>query len=165
RLSLSALTCDPIDQARLAMIPTMSSTESSTAIRSGRRKCLSMRPEIARKIVATMTAPKRRTTTWRNSHTSRTPPVIPTTIRTRLTYWASSLSGASFMRRQRTSAHCGSKGWLSRWPTFNNFDEAAEPGVRLVTVHHAVVDGQGHIGHRVNEHRVAAVHGSDDDAL
>src|SRR6185312_9888666 len=50
-------------------------------------------------------------------------------------------------------------------PAFDDFDEAAEPGVGLVAVDDAVVDGQGHISHRQDDDRVVAVDFADGNAL
>ena len=54
---------------------------------------------------------------------------------------------------------------LGRRPGFEDFDEARQPGVGLVTVHNPVVDGERHIGHRADEHRVLAIDLAHDDAL
>src|SRR6185312_13114055 len=50
-------------------------------------------------------------------------------------------------------------------PAFDDLDEAAEPGVGLVAVDDAVVDGQGHISHRQDDDRVVAVDFADGNAL
>src|SRR4029079_3886458 len=50
-------------------------------------------------------------------------------------------------------------------PGLDQFDEMREPGVGLVTVDHAVVDRQRHIGHRQDHDRVLPVDLARDDAL
>ena len=46
---------------------------------------------------------------------------------------------------------------LGRRPVFQDLDESRQPGVGLVPVDHAMVDGQRDIGHRPDQDRVLAV--------
>src|SRR3982751_6823492 len=55
--------------------------------------------------------------------------------------------------------------FLRSLPIFQDVDEATEPGVGLVAVHDAVVDGQSHVSHRPGEDRVLPVDLPHDDAL
>src|ERR1043166_5733344 len=64
-----------------------------------------------------------------------------------------------------TTVHYAPATTLRLPATFDDFHESRQPRVGLVTVDHAVVDGEGHIGHRVDQHRVAAIHRAYDDAL
>ena len=50
-------------------------------------------------------------------------------------------------------------------PSFEHLDETAQPGVGLMPVDDAMVDGQRHIGHRAHEDRVLASPVAHDDAL
>ena len=54
---------------------------------------------------------------------------------------------------------------LGGGPGFQDFDEAREPGVGLVPVDDAVIDGQRDIGHRQDDDRVVAVDLAHHDAL
>src|SRR5205085_6822 len=78
-------------------------------------------------------------------------------VRAEVVFSVSDLVDCSAM--EDPPSRCGSSGtaglkFLRLWPVFEDFDETAEPCVRLVAVNHAVVDGERHIGHWPDKDRV-----------
>src|SRR5690242_11549288 len=116
-------------------------------------------------MVEISTAPNSSTTTYLNCHSNSAAAASAMTTSARRMNRASALSGASFTPRQRAARVGGSPPRLSYWPAFDDLDEARQPCIGLVAVDHAVVDGEGHIGHRMDKHCVPAVHRAHHDAL
>src|SRR5687767_1812895 len=134
---------DPKTATRIPPVPRMATIDSATAIPSRRPVSLAMRSASARKTVATTTAPNSIRMRERRYQASRNRPTRPRTISVRRMNWRS------------LPLECGFA-TLCRRPLFKDFNEPGQPGVGLVAVDDAVVDGQGDIGHRQDDNRVLA---------